>query len=229
MTDSEYPTEYKEHITTEYDDRFRSVKELNWDPFVGKAYHKTGILIIGNNTNALENEDWGPKWRDYAANHRDVSRILVFDGEMGGDQHKPFKVTSEMFLCAAGKESNNHTVAMFWESVAFTNFCQTTVPEQYAHCGCNDQSVKALSATIDILKPRLVLVWGTELWEKGLSGYKDREKISRDIPRVIDKPTPVVGMKHPSMPFPTAPWLEFLRNEPVSRKPVSDFIEYLKQ
>ncbi len=38
--------DYMNHITTEYDKKFVACPDLKWDPWVGKNYTKTGILIM---------------------------------------------------------------------------------------------------------------------------------------------------------------------------------------
>ena len=41
---------YKKHMTDEYDERFKEAKDLEWYPWVGKDYHKTGVFILGMST-----------------------------------------------------------------------------------------------------------------------------------------------------------------------------------
>ena len=49
---------YEQYMTDEYDSQFRSVKELKWDPWVGKNYHKTGIFVVGMSTDQRDGNDW---------------------------------------------------------------------------------------------------------------------------------------------------------------------------
>ena len=222
------------HITKEYDPQFTAAKShgLNWYPWVGKEYSKTGILIVGMSTYHKEGADWSDEWRKFCdedprPNHVLVSECLEDDG------HKPFEAVAKMFIEKGADKDYEDTRKRFWSSVVFLNFCQKLVNGASGPCNDSEHSRAALQKAIEIIKPNLVLAWTTQLWNVGFPWTDDqeRDKIGHDIPRVVAQDPPVVGVLHPSWwvrgKDTGAKWLEFLCNEPLSKKPINDFLQHL--
>ena len=222
---------YTHYITTKYNDSFEKVDGLQWLPWVGKHYDETRILIIGASTHKDDGHDWtlDPQWGGPEnASHILVAGVENKDAPAFGSEFskKPFDATVKMFLPEMDMEQARQ---QFWPAVAFNNFCQEIVEESGDPCPCREESIQVLQDTIEILKPRLVIAWTTEIGNFGFDGYEDQEKINRDIPKVVDKPTPIVGIKHPSMAFSAVDWLEFLQRNPVTSRPIADLMAYLKR
>lgn len=228
---------YLQYITPEYDEKFSAVPNIKWDPWVGKEYHKTGILILGMIT--LDSKDG--VWDKYARNHRDTSRQIVYDTDKdkfdNGSMSQPI---TKMFLDGAGQNSTSEgMLEKFWRSVAFNNFVQCVVakdsqldaleqfkPEEIG------KSKRALAATFDIIKPNFCLILGVSVADcLGLDGGTWRaEKINGTCPRVIPQngnQPPIVGVRHTSKYFSPKEWFKFSQDDPVSKNPVANFINYL--
>ena len=223
---------YRDNMTEQYDSQFGAVENLAWYPWVGKNYHKTGIFILGMSTDTRGGGDWTKK-PGPSLTSRDASRTF-FDFDTQGE-HKSFEVTSKMFLAGADKEHNNHTREMFWSSVAFNNFLPKAIaPNQRiwdVSEELREEGRKALHATTKIIKPKLVVVWGVETTD-ALDAEKCDEKINDTRPRFSNQTPPIVGIKHPSgtgRGFDSDKWFEFLRSHPLSKDPIENFLQHLKQ
>ena len=243
---------YKQYMTTEYDEQFQSVPDLKWNPWVGKNYHKTGILILGMSTDA---RDEG--WKEAADKNANASRQIVawvnsendepFDYESDPRHTRSFKNTTQMFIEAAdGKQNNKENRAAFWELVAFNNFVQDVVKKDTQIWDVDKEifsrSYDALTATINIIQPKLILVWGVAVLDRiGVCGTINVEKTNGLLgskkngarPRICageDGRPPMVGIQHPSALVGAnhqKEWLGFLCNEPLSKKPINDFLQHL--
>ncbi len=236
---------YAQHMTTEYDARFEAAGDLLWNPWVGRDYHKTGILILGISTDMRGGtEDWTLNLAKNGLSARDASRSLVAWVHKADetpfqyrDSSKSFKMTAKMFIEGAGAQYDEHTCAVFWELVAFNNYYQVVVAEignesKQTTPADKDRAKRALDASIDIIKPTLVLAWTTEIWDLGLAEHEYmtcNEKIGRSWPRFSKLTPPIAGMQHPSRAFSPTAWLEFLRTHPKSKQPVGELLEALKQ
>ena len=233
-----YEKNYMQHITTEYDEQFNANKDIKWDPWVGKEYHKTGVLILGMSTYVGGDAEWD----NYASAHRDTSRQIVYNTAknefINGDLFQP---VTKMFFDGVGVDASKQMLEKFWEAVAFNNFVQCAVPKEsplYALAQFQpeemEKSRRALTATFDIIKPNFCLVLGVSVVDSsGLDGCITREeKINGTRPRVTPQngnQPPIVGIRHSSDHFSPDQWLEFLQADPVSKKPVADFMDYLKR
>lgn len=211
-----------DHITTEHDAEFANIPDLKWYPAVGKNYRNTRIMIMGTHTS----------WQGQDEN-RDTTRQIVFHDE---DEHKAFKVTVQMFLEEAGIEYNEQNRHLFWSSVAFNNFLQGAVsaPLDYGQeevDAMSPASVSAYTATVDVIKPDLVIFWSNDLHKYQLAGERFGEypEISGKTPRVALGKPPVVGIYHPSLGFSRAKWMEFLKTCEHSKPHVERFLAYLKE
>lgn len=243
----------EKHMTKKYDTAFAVAKKrgLRWYPWVGKSFRQTGILIIGMITN-----DRDEGWRATAENDPHTSRGLVawMDKDDGvpfdyqptsggkGDNSKSFKQFSQAFAGDACGDDALKSRAALWELVAFNNFVQRVVETGTQPNKFKSNDVKrardALSATIDIIKPRLVLVWSV--------GVVDRMGIGADTLRELlgsgkgararvfkgdDAFPPTVGIQHPCRwnPINHPEWLNLLHNEPASKEPVKALLKHLSQ
>jgi len=209
-----------DHITTEYDAEFAKIPDLKWDPAVGKNYRDTRIMIMGTSTPASDEE-------------RDTTRHIVFhDGE-----HRAFKATSQMFLEEVGIEHNDQNKNLFWSSVAFNNFIQGSVSAQVPTddevASMAPASVSAYKATVEVIKPDLVIFWSNSLHKHQLGGEntKECEKVGNFTPRVALENPPSVGIYHPGMQphFSRSAWMEFLKTCEHSKPHVERFLAYLKE
>ena len=226
------------HMTKKHDAKFKQAKSqgLNWYPWVGKNYHKTKILILGLSTHRDETGDeTSEDWTDNYGHNASRTFFSFDNNECYG--YKPFYTTSKLFLKGAGiNELNLATHSAFWESVAFNNYYQIAVRTSGATPENDDDIEKAKSAfaaTVEIIKPELVVVWGVSLVDRmGLPNVKNRKKkVGSTYPRVAAKEGEfpcIIGTKHPSWAFPRSQWLNFLRTESHSKIQVKNFITYLK-
>ena len=230
MSKQTLPKSTEARMTKKHDAKFKQAKSqgLNWYPWVGKNYHKTKILILGLSTHR---NDKGHDWTK-AYGHNASRTFFSFD-----KGHKPFDTTSKLFLEGAGFDDLNlATHSAFWESVAFNNYYQIAVRTSGATPENDDDIEKAKSAfaaTVEIIKPELVVVWGVSLVDRmGLPNVKNRKKkVGSTYPRVAAKEGKlpcIIGTKHPSWAFPRSQWLNFLRTESHSKTQVKNFITYLK-
>lgn len=202
---------YKQYMTQEFDMQFGKAKSFRWYPWVGDEYSKTGIFVLGHTT----------RWD---CSDPSVSRQLVawenpktgkiFDYENTDRKYaRSFKLFSDMFL-----NENKCDRAKFWRSVAFNNFCQCPVNGIYDSCGCLEDSILAYRKTIDILAPKMILVWGMKSIYH-ITAENDVvkcEMINGAYPRVVLGKTPIVCIQHPSR-ISGADWLNFLRHESPSK------------
>ena len=224
---------------TQYDSRFKSVEGLAWDPWVGNRYNESGIFILGMSTYDSGDKCWKKECNTKrTANHSLVQGCGIEEERRTGC----FANTAMMFLDGAGRSYDDKGVReMFWESVAFANFVQKIVPAgtQVWNVGPDllTRSRKASCAVIDIIKPKLILVWGvTTVGEIYAPNIRYGEpKINRTYPRVIQEvvalpnnPPPIIGMAHPSAHFSRGEWRKFLLKEPASGETIKRFIDYLK-
>jgi len=165
-----------DYITTEYDAEFAKIPDLKWYPAVGNNYRQTRIMIMGTHTSWQGQDD-----------NRDTTREIVFHDE---EEHKPFKVTVQMFLEEAGIEYNEQNRHLFWSSVAFNNFIQGAVsdpnPPEEDVADMVPASVSAYTATVEVIKPDLVIFWSNDLHKYQLAGERFGEypEISGKTPRV---------------------------------------------
>ena len=222
-------TNYTHHDIDKYDNKFQAVPAIRWDPWVGKHYDKTRILILGDSTYIGED---GIDWTK--GEGRLPNRMLVKGHGMYPTQNSSpgFADTTRMFLEGANRNYNDEKAReAFWGSVAFQNYCQCSVFGQRGPCRCLEDSSEALAKVFEILEPRLCIAWTVELWDFELGEVKNYgERISRVQPRIARKPGFVVGMRHPSKYFPRSKWLEYLRYKAPEecQNEMCKFLEHLK-
>lgn len=223
---------------TQYDEKFKSVDGLAWDPWVGHRYNESGIFVLGMSTYDSGDEDW----KKQCDTERTANRVLVQGCGIEDPRRTGcFANTAMVFLDGAEKPYGENARKMFWESVAFANFVQEIVPAgtQVWDVGSDllTRSRMALYAVADIIKPKLILVWGvTTVGEIYVTNRRYGEnKINKAYPRIIDgvfdlpnNPPPIIGMAHPSAHFSRDKWRDFLLKEPASKETIGRFIEYLK-
>jgi len=211
-----------DYITTEYDAEFAKIPDLKWDPAVGKNYRQTRMMIMGTHTSWSGQDD-----------NRDTTREIVFHDE---EEYKAFKVTVQMFLEEAGLEYNEQNRHLFWSSVAFNNFLQGAVSDNldYDDKEVDDMapaSASAYLATVEIIKPDLVVFWSNDLEKYQLAGerFGKYPKIGGKAPRVALENPPIVGIFHPAMQFPRSEWMDFLKTCEHSKPHIERFLAYLKK
>jgi len=214
-----------DHITTEHDAEFAKIPDLKWYPAVGNNYRKTRIMIMGTHTSWPGQDD-----------NRDTSRQIVFADNWQDDDYVAFHTTAKMFLEEAGVEYNEQNRHLFWSSVAFNNFLQGAV-SHHIHYGQEEvddmapASVSAYTATVEVIKPDLVIFWSNDLHKYQLAGERFGEypEISGKTPRVAFGKPPIIGIYHPSMGFSREKWMEFLKTCEHSKPHVERFLAYLKE
>lgn len=231
---------YDQHITKDYDAQFKEVKDLLWDPWVGKNYKETGVFILGKNTDDRNGPDWTLNLKP-PLTFRDASRAIVANINKASDdpfqKDSPafaFQNTAKMFIQGVGAQYDKHTRAVFWGAVAFNNFVQEVIKQSTQVEDVNDgvlqKSRTALFSTIDILKPKIVLAWGVGIVDAiDALSIRGEKKINGVYPRVSKQTPGIVGIRDPSEHFTRSEWLEFLRTDPASKKPIGEFLEYLKE
>ena len=217
------------------------LRGIRW---VGKDYQKTGIFVVGMSTDQRDGVDWTQNSNHNLGNPRNASRALAawvnnadekpfrYDGGRDGVS---FQNTAKIFIEGAKAKYDEHTCAAFWGAVAFNNYYQVVVP------GIGDtpeqpdieKSKRALYATIDIIKPNLVLAWMNDLSVLWLGYRPGDKKIGRITPHVLEPKqpayfAPIVGISHPSRINRHA-CLEFLLTDSVSKKPIETLLTHLKQ
>ena len=200
---------YSRHDIDKYDQDFEDA-EIRWYPWVGKDYRETEILFLGDRITIEDGDDWT---QDFGV---DPNRELVYENGIKSERETGFFArTTQMFLEGASeREFTKEARQIFWESVAFINFCQCPVGENETECPdeCWDKSYDALNAIFDILTPRLCIVLSTQLGEYGFPNITDCEKIDGDIPRYTTPPLLAVGIKCPSTAASRSDWLSYLLN-----------------
>lgn len=234
------------HMTTEHDSAFAVAKkkDLRWYPWVGKSYHKTRILILGESTYHSGEET--SAWAEFGKISTGMSRVLV-SGKKGSlvlpeskqaHEHRPFAAMSGMFIweAAGRKKYDISAVRLFWESVAFNNHCQEVVKGSAGGCHNPDQANSAFCETLKILKPKLCLVWGVGLTDKLSKMLRIKRCVCREhkigsaYPRIINADgnrPPIIGLGHPSWAFSRGEWLNFLLKNEASKQPTTDLIDHL--
>lgn len=221
-------------MTNKYDDRFQSVKELKWDPWVGKDYAKTKIFILGKSTYHRQDEcekEWSADWVDEGKYCRTPNRTLVTEC-FEGDRHKPFSATAKMMIEGCGKEDVDENHQTFWASLAFANHCQNIVSGPQGACDSNEQANIAFQQILDIIEPALVIIWGVGLFGTMYQNCEPRDPpAGKTRPRILPagEAHPVmVGIQHPSLFFNRKKWFEFLSTDEVTKAAVGKWAEYLK-
>lgn len=222
MTDTTY-----DHLQNlSYDREFEDVRELNWKPWVGADYEKTRIFILGKSTYYHEGDTWQKTYNG------ESNRELMTENACGDDPAKPFATTFKIFAKALDKEDNLQNRKAFWSSFAFANHCQNIVQGPDGECDDPNRANEAFRQVVDIIKPDLVIIWGTQIWKFGLEVEADRPKIGKDIPRILSaqngKPA-YVGILHPSWMHSPSDWYEFLADEPVSKPTITKLTTHLKR
>lgn len=228
---------YEQYMSTEFDTKFCEAEDLTWYPWVGKNYHKTGILILGVSTHKDENGD------DWTRDLGHVASRTFFDFGEYPTEHKPFRTISEMFLDGAGIDYKKRTCEKFWSSVAFNNYYQVAVEESGAKPENEadiESAKRAFYQTVAIIKPKLCIAWSTSIDQFGVEEErKHYEKIRGAYPRFSKNPCLIVGVKHPSWwSLPNAgeearkrnhaEWFDFLSADQETKQPITNLINHLQ-
>ncbi len=236
-------------MTDEYDAQFKAVKELKMSPWVGKDYNKTKIFILGESTDDRNNERWDEDLGESLERPQDITRSLVPWINEASDKpfrdcttkrYVAFRNTVKIFTEGVGADYGEDTCTTFWETVAFNNYYQQVLPERGGEPNQSEKEMAkyALEATINIIKPKLVVAWGVRLLcRMGLKAVKRPKNIGSGngaYPRVFQRDDGIwiVGIQHPSMLMePDSPkaWFDFLCSDEASKKPIGDFVQHLKQ
>lgn len=209
--------------------KVKNVAELTWLPWVGKHYDETGIMILGKCAYYRKGDTWQETFeKDKEASRRE----LVWANRKKPKAYKPYRATESMFLKSAGQGYNENNMK-FWEAVAFNNHSQKVVQGVRGGYANRKTANRAFEKTIEIIKPKLVLVWGVDVLEYMNLDYQiyRANKINNAFP-IISKASEYqpcsVGMKHPSRFFSGNKWMEFLLNNDNTKDAVNSFVEYLQ-
>ena len=228
---------YDDLMTTKCDVKFKAVKELKWDPWVGKDYCKTSILFLGKSAYCNFDEDENPKnpsrFKE-GTEKRTMNRTLIKEN-IEKNKHTPHQNTAKIFFEALDKKTNHENRQTFWASVAFANYAQDIVKNSKGKTLNRKKCNTAFNRVVEIIKPELVVIWSTVLWDFGLDrkDAKKHKKIDRAIPRVIKakngKPA-YIGILHPSWWNSRSPseWHKFLADEPASKDAIAKLTSYLE-
>ena len=235
---------YDQHMTTEYDARFKNVKELKWYPWVGKHYHKTGIFVVGTSTDQRDGEDWTQNKKWNLGHPRNASRALVawiskadetpFEYK-NSDKRSSFAKMANTFIDHVNAARDSNAYAAFWSAVAFTNFIQVAVKNigDWPERDIEENSKRAFYRVCEIIKPKVVLFWENDiqfLWPGHRHG---NQKIGRVTPQIVEPENlsfcpAIVGIGHVSR-MKQSDCRDFLLKEPVSKEPVKNLFAHLKQ
>lgn len=217
-----------------YDDRFKMIDGLEWLPWVGKNYDKTGVLIIAESHygGETEFEADGSAKPDKEFTRRFVSRHA--DGE------NMWKMPNYLMriICGGGFSDEDEQRKEFWENVAFYNHVQKLMRLATRQRPSKEDfrnGWDVFSEVVKILKPDYCLFIGLiasysfniKMKEKGLS-YEPvswMEKINGACPRrfsltVDGHKTEVIGIRHTSGRISPDKWHDFLCTnwaEPLKR------------
>lgn len=191
------------------------MSNIHFEPWVGKDYWNGGcfgkrILILGESHHG---KDQGSSMtrdiiKDQAFSNYTMAAYTSFERALGGDY------------------TDSDDRERIWESVAFYNYVQECLPkarksptsEQFS------DSEDAFFEVLDYLKPDVVLVWGSRLWENlpytNYVSYDDAEYGNysyRCGSYTTDNGTVVTcyELQHPSSGFSWSWWHGFLEENGI--------------
>ena len=78
------------------------------------------------------------------------------------EEYKTYKRFARAMISCINGEVNENFYTDFWGKVAFTNFIQYFLPHwKTLHSDCTDRDLDALREVIEMLRPDVVIIWGT--------------------------------------------------------------------
>lgn len=204
-----------------YDDRFKSIDGLEWLPWVGKNYDKTGVLIIAESHYGGDTEFEAD---GSAKPDKEFTRRFVIRHADGVNM---WKMPNNLMRAVWEGDCRVGNRKIFWENVAFYNHVQKLM-ELATRQRPSDEDFRngwdVFPEVVKILKPDYCLFvglqafksFGDKMQEKGLSFEgKGFEKINRVWPRrytltVDGHKTEITGIKHTARYFSWKKWYDFL-------------------
>ena len=213
---------YGTYQDTTFDARFNDEQQyphIRAIPWVGKHYQQIRVMVLGADDKHSREIERGCRYpSEIVTGCWDPSREPFV-----GPRVEKLDAVDKMVLMFLAKRDTVHR-RKFWEAVAFNNFKQSENP---------NSNKLALEDTLKILQPELVIYWGTEIWNLGLSDWQEGEKIGGDKPRWVmptDATPAVVGIKHPGGTggFSPSAWLKFLQECEASRDAVAGLLNHLQ-
>lgn len=157
-----------------YDGQLKQSQYIKFLPYIGENYAQADqkILVLGHSHYA--NHDGSPKeiteWDTDTERTRDVISKEYLEAITASGTHPESYVRCYRYMAAALTGETYQKSDYIWKGLAFYNFYQkhagtTHNGRQYITSELTNSSQKALFEVIDILKPNLVIAWGSELFD----------------------------------------------------------------
>ena len=196
-----------------YDTQLKQAKHVNFLPYIGEKYAQTSqkILVLGHSHYAVDADspEEMEKWDIDTERTRTVITEEYREGIADNGTHPYSYVRCFRYMAAALTGKDYHNSDDKWDELAFYEFYQkhagtTHNSRQNITPELTEISKKALFEVIGILKPSVVIAWGSELAGDYCLPTDGYTKISDDpLGGVYDvfPDTYFWFMKHPSMGF----------------------------
>lgn len=176
-----YKEQWADTITSKFDDKLESIKDLTWLPWVGKNYNAFKVLIVAEShyVNTDEPQLVKEKKAEYMSDPLSTRKVMAEYPLHGynagwvnhaGRHNNPTIDNLSKVLCGSALlgESDLKRRSELWSRLAFMNFIQRPMWYSKTHgkerpVG-NDRTIgwKATLGAIDILKPDLCIFAGLE-------------------------------------------------------------------
>ncbi len=213
------------HIETILDEKFKTLKLLNWLPFIGKDYftQKNKILIIGES-------HYVPKGESTEC-YNDINWTRHFILKEGLQLYPWFKgETKNNLIREVEKTINNKIDNEFWNQVTFFNLIQRLLESKEKNNRPTYEDIKNglyfFKSIVDFLNPDTIVFCGLEASKHFVNLLNDnefkieelnfpKEKINNSYPKSFQviyngKKCSCFFIKHPSSFYSSELWREFI-------------------
>jgi hypothetical protein len=152
-------------METSFDDKFSTVPDLNWLPWVAPHFKEKRVLILGES-----HYDDGDDWLIYKNATREFVKNQGLNSQNPAFKRRGFFQKIEQTLLNK-KDSSYEEREKLWNNVAFYNLIQRLLPTSKDRPTQEDYDTawKVFLHVADILKPRVCIKYGVE--QNGRLGY----------------------------------------------------------
>jgi len=193
----------KEDCDFSFDQKLNKIDKMNWFPWIGKNYIKTGFLIVGD-SHYEDGEGW-------LSENRKATRQFINNNGKHSYFSSPLlrNIAKTIYNKEIISEKENHDL---WINVAYFNLCQRLLPEREGGPKEEDYDLgwSVFFKIIEIIKPKYILKCGINgdgrlgnMMANNNPGWKFISDEFFEKPRIINLSknnykTKIVFINHPS-------------------------------